>query len=117
MNKYLVLYRSEAALSSGISVSEMFAKSTPEQMAAGMAAWRAWYEKCGAAVVDLGAPLDKSTTVTGGSGAPSKTSITGYTLLQAGSLEEAVTLMKDHPHFHMPGASVQVLECVPMSGM
>jgi hypothetical protein len=117
MNKYLVLYRSEAALTSGISVSEMFSKSTPEQMAAGMAAWRAWHEKCGGAVVDLGAPLDKSTTVAGGSGAPGKTSITGYTLLQAGSLEEAVALMKDHPHFHMPGASMQILECVPMPGM
>jgi len=116
MKKYLVLYRSEAALS-GITVSEMFARSTPEQMKAGMGAWRAWHEKCAGAVVDLGAPLDKSTTVAAGPGAPSKTSITGYTLLQAGSLEEAVSLMKDHPHFHMPGASVQILECIQMPGM
>src|ERR1700685_3078877 len=84
MKKYLVLYQSEAALS-GISVAEMFAKSTPEQMAAGLAAWRASHDKCGSAILDLGAPLDKSTTVVGGSAAPSKTSITGYTFLQAGS--------------------------------
>jgi hypothetical protein len=116
MKKYLVLYRSEAALS-GMSVSEMFAGSTPEQLEAGMAAWRAWHEKCGGAVVDLGAPLDKSTTVAGGSGSPSKTSITGYSVLQAGSIEEAVSLMKDHPHFYAPGASVQILECVPIPGM
>jgi hypothetical protein len=116
MKKYLVLYRSEAALS-GITVSEMLARSTPEQMKAGMGAWRAWHEKCGGAVVDPGAPLDKSTTVAGGSGVPGKTSITGYTVLQAGSLEEAVSLMKDHPHFHMPGSSVQILECIPMPGM
>jgi hypothetical protein len=117
MNKYLVLYHSEAALTSGITVSEMFSKSTPEQMASGMAAWRAWHEKCGSALVDLGAPVDKSTTVTGGSGMPGKTSITGYTLLQAGSLAEAVNLLKDHPHFRMPGASVQILECIQMPGM
>ncbi|SPE28298.1 conserved hypothetical protein [Candidatus Sulfopaludibacter sp. SbA3] len=116
MKKYLVLYRSEAALS-GMTVSEMFARSTPEQMEAGMGAWRAWHEKCGGAVVDLGAPLDKSTAVAAGSEAPSKTSITGYTLLQAGSLEEAVSLMKDHPHFRAPGASVQILECIAMPGM
>jgi len=116
MNKYLVLYRSEGALS-GMSVSEMFANSTPEQMAAGMAAWRTWHEKSGNAVVDLGAPLDKSTTVAGGLGTPSKTSITGYTVLQAKSLEDAVNLMRDHPHFHMPGSSVQILECIPMSAM
>jgi hypothetical protein len=116
MKKYLVLYRSEGALS-GISVSEMFAQSTPEQLEAGMGAWRAWHEKCGGAVADLGAPLDKSTTVAGGSAAPGKTSITGYTILQAGSLEEAVSLMKDHPHFYMPGASAQILECVAIPGM
>src|SRR5277367_4131382 len=116
MAKYLVLYRAEGALS-GVSVTEMFANSAPEQMAAGMAAWQAWHEKCGSAVVDLGAPLDKSTTVAGGSGTPGKTSITGYSILQARSIEEAVTLMKDHPHFHMPGSSVQIIECVPMPGM
>jgi hypothetical protein len=116
MKKYLVLYQSEAALS-GISVSEMFAKSTPEQMAAGMAAWQTWHKKSGGAVVDLGAPLDKSTTLSGGAATPGKTSITGYSILQAGSVDEAVALMKDHPHFHMPGNSIQILESVPMPGM
>jgi hypothetical protein len=116
MSKYLVLYRSEGALT-GPSVSEMFAKTTPEQLAAGMGAWQAWHEKCGGAIVDLGAPLDHSTTVAAGAGTPGKTSITGYTLLEAGSLDEAVRLMKDHPHFHMPGASVQILECIAMPGM
>lgn len=116
MKKYLVVYHSEGALS-GLSVTEMFAKSTPEQMKAGMAAWQSWQEKAGSAVLDLGAPLDKSTTVAAGAATPGKTSITGYTLVQAGSMDEAVALMKDHPHFHMPGASVQILECVRMPGM
>jgi hypothetical protein len=116
MNKYLVLYRSEAA-KSGMTVSAMFASSTPEQMAAGMAAWRAWYEGCGSAVIDLGAPLDKSNTMAEGSVNPGKTAITGYTFIQAASVEEAAKLMKEHPHFHMPGSSVQILECLPMPGM
>jgi hypothetical protein len=46
-----------------------------------------------------------------------KTSITGYSILQAASIEDAVALLKGHPHFHMPGSTVQVLECVPMPGM
>src|SRR5271163_2159502 len=116
MAKYLVLYRAEGALS-GISVAEMFASSTPEQMAAGMAAWKAWYDGTTGAVVDLGAPLDKSTSLSGGSHAPEKTSITGYSILEAESIDDAVALLKGHPHFHMPGSSVQVLECVPMPGM
>jgi hypothetical protein len=116
MKKYLVLYRAEGALS-GASVAEMFANSTPEQMAAGMAAWKAWYDSTGGAVVDLGAPLDRSTTLSGGSSAAEKSGITGYSILQAESINEAVALLKGHPHFHMPGSSVQVLECVPIPGM
>ena len=116
MSKYLVLYQSEAALT-GMSVSEMFKNTTPEQMAAGMAAWQAWSASAGDAVVDLGAPLDKSTTVAGGSATPGKTAITGYTMLRAESMEDAVKLMKGHPHFHMPGASIQILECISMPGM
>jgi hypothetical protein len=95
----------------------MFAKAPPEQLKAGMAAWQAWHEKCGSACIDSGAPLDKSTTVTKDSSKPRRTSITGYTFLQAGSIEEAASLMKNHPHFHMPGSSAQILECVPMPGM
>jgi len=116
MSKYLVLYRSEAALS-GISVSEMMANTPPEQMAAGMAAWKAWSDKCGGAIVDLGAPLDKSIAIAGGTVAPEKTTLTGYSFLEAASPEEAAALMKDHPHFFAPSASVQILECVPMPGM
>jgi hypothetical protein len=95
----------------------MFANSTPEQLAAGMAAWQAWFAKCGSAMVDPGAPLDKSTTVTGGAAAAGKTSITGSSVIKAGSMEEAVALMKEHPHFRAPGASVEILECVAMPGM
>jgi hypothetical protein len=116
MSKYLVLYQSQGALS-GPSVSEMFSKTPPEQLAAGMAAWRAWHEKCGGAIVDSGAPLDKSATLAGGSVSFGRTSITGYTFLEAASMEEVATLMKDHPHFRMPGSSAQILECVPMPGM
>lgn len=116
MKKYLVLYRSEAALT-GMSVSEMFANSTPGQMQAGMAAWQAWYQNCGGAVVDLGAPLDKSTIVKAGAAESGKTAITGFSLLQAESMEEAVSLMKGHPHFRAPGATVQILESVPMPGI
>jgi hypothetical protein len=116
MNKYLVLYLSEGALT-GPSVAEMFRNSTPEQMAAGMAAWQAWQEKSGSAVTELGSPVDKSTTVTAGGATPARTPITGYSFLQADSLDAAVALMKDHPHFRMPGASVQILECIRMPGM
>ena len=116
MKKFLVLYQSEAALN-GLSVSEMFARATPEQLKAGTGAWRTWQVNGGGHVVDLGAGLDKSTTVTRDSSAPGKTTITRYTILQADSIEEAVAVMRGHPHFFMTGSSAQILECITMPGM
>jgi hypothetical protein len=116
MKRFLVLYRSEGALSSK-SVSEMIASSTPEQMKAGMAVWQAWFAKYGHAVTDTGSPLDHSTTVSGGTALAGRTSITGYSVIEAASMDDAVAMMKDHPHFKMPGASLDILESVPMPGM
>ena len=116
MKRYLILYRSEGALN-GPSVSEMFANTPPEQLASGMAVWRTWQDKCSSAIVDLGSPLEKSTTVTRGSVTSGQTTITGYGFLQAKSIDEAAGLVKDHPHFFAPGASIEILECVPMPGM
>jgi len=115
MNKYLILYRGE--IPTGVTVTELFANTPPEQLEAGLKMWSAWYDKCGSAIVDRGTPLDSSTIVSGGASAPNITPTMGYTILQAGSLEEAVALMKDHPHFYAPGASVEILECVRLPGM
>jgi len=116
MKKFLVLYRSEGALG-GRSVSEMIASTTPEQIKAGMAVWQAWYAKYGNAVTDLGSPLDNSTTVSGGTASAGRSSITGYTVIQAASMGDAIAMMKDHPRFNMPGATLDILESVPMPGM
>jgi hypothetical protein len=80
-------------------------------------AWQAWREKNGSAIVDLGMPLQNSITVAGGSLTPGKTSITGYTFLQAGSMDEAAGLIGGHPHLRVPGSSVEILECVAMPGV
>lgn len=116
MKKYLVLYRSDAAMS-GMSASEMFANTPPEQLEAGMAMWAAWTEKCGSAIIDLGAPLDNSTVVTATEASPNKSSVSGYTILEAESIEAATALMKDHPHFFAPGATIEILESVAIPGM
>jgi hypothetical protein len=114
MSKYLVLYHSEGALN-GPSVSEMFS-NPPEQLAAGMVAsparevrqrdHRPWRSVGQVHHSDRGAL-----------GSPDKTTITGYTFLQAGSLEEAVNLIGGHPHFRAPGAFVQILKCITMPGL
>jgi hypothetical protein len=116
MKKYLVLYKAEAA-KGGPSVAEMLASATPEQMEAGMAVWAAWHAKCQGSIVDMGAPLGNATNLEGGNATKAETAITGYSILQAASLEDAIALMDGHPHFNMPGAAIEVLESIPMPGM
>ena|SRR5689334_1052305 len=99
MTKFLVLYRAPA------SAQEQMANATPEQMEAGMQAWMDWSQKAGSAVVDLGAPL-------GGDG-----DVSGFSILEADSRGTIDELLANHPHRHMPGASIDVLEFMPLPGM
>jgi muconolactone delta-isomerase len=43
--------------------------------------------------------------------------VTGYSILQADSRGALDDLLADHPHRHMPGASIDVLEFVALPGM
>ena len=80
-----------------------------EQM---MAAFGAWVASVGDHMVDPGAPLGASKTVSqegvtdGGS-----EQIGGYSLIKADDLDEAVGLVKSHP-FIARGGSLQVSESV-----
>jgi hypothetical protein len=88
------------------------ANATPEQVQAGLEAWRAWATKVGYALSDLGAPLAHTTHV--GPGAASTDGVSGYSILEAGSADEVETLLDGHPHLAMPGSSIEVLEVIPM---
>jgi hypothetical protein len=109
MSKFMILYRSHA------SALEQMTNATPEQVQAGLEAWRAWASKVGYAIVDLGSPLAHTTHV--GPGAASADGVTGYSILEAGSAEEIETILDGHPHLTMPGGSIEVLEIIPMGDM
>ena len=111
MAKYMVLYRSSA------TAAEQMAAGDPEQMAAGMALWDRWRQKAGDAVVDLGAPLAEGEVLPDGTGATPGHHIAGFSILESRSVEELRTLLQDHPHFHSPGASIEVLEFLPVPAM
>ena len=109
MAKFMVLYRSPTP------ATEMMTQMTPEQRKAGMDMWMAWSEKCGAALADFGMPLGDSRSVGSDS---TDSQVTGYSILEAGSLDEAVKLVDDHPHLMTPGAAtIDVYEFLPMPGM
>ncbi|KAA3663150.1 MAG: hypothetical protein DWQ04_11490 [Chloroflexi bacterium] len=87
-----------------------------EQQAEVMAAWGAWYEGMGAGIVDGGNPFgaSKSLTADGVNDGPiSSPPATGYTVISAESLDEAVAKTKNHPHLNY-GGQVSVYETFKM---
>ena len=111
MKKFMVLYNSS------VPATEQMASSTPEQRKAGMEEWMAWAGRAGSAIVDFGAPLQAAAHVTPGGVGDSDSQAAGYSLLQADSKDEIDSLLADHPHLKMPGASIDVFEALPPPGM
>ena len=109
MAKFMILYRSSA------SAREQMANATAEEAKAGLDAWMTWAGKAGSAVVDLGSPVAHGSHV--GPGSAAGGDIAGYSILQAGSLQAVEAVLDGHPHLHMPGGSIEVLELLSMPGM
>jgi hypothetical protein len=109
MSKFMILYRAPA------SAREQMENATPEQRRAGLEAWRAWATRVDYAIADLGSPLAHTTHV--GTGAASTDGVAGYSILEAGSADEVETILDGHPHLAMPGASVEVMEIIPMGDL
>ena len=110
--KFIALY-----LAPTPAIDEMMAKSTPEQMKAGMEAWMTWMKDHQDALVEFGAPLGKNKRVTGEGIASVRNEVTGYTIVWADSQDEAAELFEEHPHLQIPGAYIDVLPVMPIPGM
>jgi hypothetical protein len=110
MTKYLLLYRAPA------SAQEQLANADPEQTQAGMDAWMNWADKAGSSITDLGSPTQTVATLPEGS-ARGSGFVGGYSLMEAGSLDELQGLLDGHPHLMMDGGSIEVLELLAVPGM
>ena len=111
MAKFMVLYRSS------VDASEQMAAASPEQAQEGMAMWMRWAEKAGPALADLGAPLGNPRLLPAGAADGGGSPVAGFSILEAGSADEAATLLGDHPHLQAPGAVIEVLEYLALPGM
>jgi len=79
--------------------------ATDEERQAAMAAWGSFLGGLGDALVDAGNPFGPSTVVGNGNGA----TLTGYTIITAGSLDEAAEKAKGAPVV-ANGGGVEVYE-------
>jgi len=107
MAKFMLLYRGDATPPDNM---------TEEQMNEVMGQWNAWIEKHTAALTDMGAPMGASVGV-GGDGKDQKaTSISGYSIVEADSLEAAKGFADGHPFLVGTGAdfSVDIYELLPV---
>jgi len=94
------------------------ASATPEQAKAGMDAWMDWAGKNQAGLVDMGSPLAGGTVVAPDSEKNADETIGGYSIVQGDSIDAAKGMFDGHPHFMPPGgASIEILEFLPMPGM
>jgi hypothetical protein len=76
----------------------LFVYRTPSEVSAptedGMAAWNAWFETLGSAIVNPGNPVVARTTV---GDVKASQPVGGYTVITANDLESAATLAKGCP--------------------
>ena len=89
---------------------------TEEEGAKVMAAWGAWMGGLGEALVDGGNPFAAGKSIAGDgsvSDSPFGTPATGYSIIQAGSFDEAVGKAKGCPHLKA-GGQVSVYETIKM---
>ena len=113
MKKYIVIYHATN------DAMKQMASATPEQQKAGMEGWMKWAQRCGDKLVDMGAPLmgGQALSVDGKSKNSNK-EVTGYSVLQANDMKEAISLLQGHPHLAYNAAcSIEVHETMPIPGM
>ena len=107
MAKFIYLYRGPATRMSDL---------TPEQGAERMAAFGAWMERVGAALVDVGSPFGTSASVRDDGTEGTASDLTGYTIIEAGDLAAAKALTDGLPFLADSDGqhAVEIFELLPM---
>jgi hypothetical protein len=87
---------------------------TPEAQEAAMKAWGDWFGTLGSSIVEIGNPFGASTAVNSdGSAGTATAGLSGYSVLQADSLELAAKLAAGCPVL-AAGGTVEVYEAIEM---
>ena len=112
--RFLIIYHAP------VDALAQTANSSPEEMAKGMAMWKAWAKRAGNKIADLGAPLVNGTRLhANGSFLPSTRDVAGYSLLDAENWDEVMSLLEGHPHISGwdPEATIEIHETMLIPGM
>lgn len=114
MEKFLVIYLAPiAGLEEWLKIDPSVRKTEEDKM---KAAWDVWMEKNGAALIET-AGAGKTKLVTPEGITDTKNNIMLYSMVEAASHDEAAALFVDHPHFQIPGGSIEVMKVNVLPGM
>ena len=110
MAKFMAIYYTPAE-----AMAQM-ANASEAQKMEGLKGWMKWQEKLGSMLVDMGCPMmpgiktGDSNNWTG-----AQTLVSGYSIVEADSLDRAKELFVGHPHIGWhPQAEIHVHELMPM---
>ncbi|MBI4080048.1 hypothetical protein HY414_02400 [Candidatus Kaiserbacteria bacterium] len=118
MKKFLAIYLGTVHDDAMKKWKEMPEAERKEIEKKGMEAWMKWGTDNAASIVDNGAPLGKTKKADKRGVADTRNAMSGYTIVQAETHEEAAKMFENHPHFTIfPGESVEIMECLPMPKM
>ncbi len=118
MKKFIAIYTGSPTSPQGERWAALDEKTRNERMQAGMKAWHQWYADHAGIVVDGGGPLGKTKRVTSDGIADIRNQLSGYTVINAESHDDAARLFENHPHFSIfPGDGVEIMEIMPIPQM
>lgn len=107
MSRFMLIYKGEAT-----DVGLM----SEEDAAAVLSGWTSWIEEVGPALVDVGTPFGPGASVVDDGSTGDPLALSGYSIVEAGSLSQAQALAGGHP-FLSEGAgkyAIEIYEMMPV---
>lgn len=92
------------------------ADMSEEESQAVLAKWGAWMGRVGDSLTDVGSPFGPGVSVVDDGSEQSAVDLTGYSIVEANSLEEATGMTEGHPYLSegKGNYSVEVFELMPV---
>ncbi|MFZ0558011.1 MAG: hypothetical protein WAM55_01845 [Methylovirgula sp.] len=114
MKKFLVLYLIPASVLANWLKTDADKRKAAEDKMRGE--WNEWMRDHAGMIGDTKA-CGKTKRVSASGTSDIKNDIHLYSIVEAGSQEEAAQLFEGHPHLQIPQSSIEVMEIRPLTGM
>jgi len=107
MSQFIILYKGSTT-----PIEEM----SPEKNDEITKAWQDWMEEIGDSLVEMGSPMGKGIAVVDDGTEDIATELTGYSIIESGSIDEAKKMLNNHPFLSESNGdySIEIFELQPV---